>query len=256
MQITECWADWTEDKNFSFPLSAAGNHYVFIQCLSPATLHAPYCDIHLSPGACILFDKHVPLTITFTKKAAHFHWFFLQGDLTKESEHYGITFNRIYYPNTTEVKQIICSIEKALVSDAEYFEEFCACKINELLITLHQSAAKPYTFIREPSNSDGIYKLRNSLIANYKVPQTLAQMCKIAAMSKGKLAKSYKQAYGLSPQADLMRIRLQHAKFMLLTQNLSIKEIAQRCGFASAAAFSKVFKAHTGYLPSVYKHAL
>lgn len=253
MRITDCRADWTEDANFSFSISSAGNQYVFIHFLSRAKLHAPYCDIDMPSGACILFDKHVPLRISFSKKTARFGWFFLQGDLTAEVEKYNIEYNRIYYPDNADITQILRSAEKALLTKHSYFEDMSASKVRELMLALTQSKARPQPLVNSDTNLE---KLRTAMIANCTDTWTMPQMSALAKLPQSTLIKQYKQIYGIPPKDDLSAMRIQHAKFMLLTQKLPLKEIASRLGFSSASAFSKCFKLHTGILPSMYKHSL
>ncbi len=253
MRITDCRADWTENKNFCLPISAGGNQYIFIHFLSRAKLHTSYCDVSIPSGACILFDKHAPMHISFPGKAARFGWFFLQGDLNEQIKKYEVKFNQIYYPNNTDITQILRCIEKSLLAKHPFLKDLCACKVCELMLALTQGTRKPQPLIYSHTNLE---KLRVAMTYDSARKWTTAQMCARSDLSINTLAKHYKQIYCVSPKEDLAIMRIQHAKFMLLTQKLTIKEIAHHCGFSSASSFSKCFKLHTGVLPSIYIHSL
>ena len=66
------------------------------------------------------------------------------------------------------------------------------------------------------------------------------------------LGKLLKAETGLSFNAYLERIRLEHAK-AFLRQGMSVSEAAQRCGFASVEYFSNTFRKAVGCSPSRYR---
>ncbi|MBR0458861.1 MAG: helix-turn-helix transcriptional regulator [Victivallales bacterium] len=51
----------------------------------------------------------------------------------------------------------------------------------------------------------------------------------------------FREKYGVPPQQFLIRCRLQRAAVMLTSTTLSVKEIAQRCGFESSEYFTRLF---------------
>lgn len=57
----------------------------------------------------------------------------------------------------------------------------------------------------------------------------------------------------LSPVKFLNHIRVKNAAQMLLSTELSVNEIAQKCGFLDMAYFSKLFKSQLGMSPKKYK---
>ena len=58
-----------------------------------------------------------------------------------------------------------------------------------------------------------------------------------------------------SPVKFLNHIRVKNAGDMLLSTELSINEVAQKCGFLDMAYFSKIFKSHFGISPRKYKNS-
>lgn len=71
--------------------------------------------------------------------------------------------------------------------------------------------------------------------------------------SSSYLRHVYKKIKGITPQQQLMTIRLEKAKVNLLTSNDSISEIAQRVGMANTPYFIKVFRQHYGSSPNHYR---
>jgi AraC family transcriptional regulator len=60
-------------------------------------------------------------------------------------------------------------------------------------------------------------------------------------------------AIGRSPMKHLNHLRMQHARHLLLDQDLTLDEVAEAVGYSTAFSFSKAFLAHTGTRPSTYR---
>jgi AraC-like DNA-binding protein len=74
-------------------------------------------------------------------------------------------------------------------------------------------------------------------------------------LSLSSLTRAFRQ-HGLSPMRYAYALRLEHAGRLLAeTPELAIKEVADRCGFASAAHFSRLFKQKYGVTPREYANA-
>ena len=67
------------------------------------------------------------------------------------------------------------------------------------------------------------------------------------------LRHGFKRAFGCSPRDMMLRLRIQHAKNLLLETNLSIKEIAVRCGYQRQHEFARAFRQHTGAAPTSWR---
>jgi AraC-like DNA-binding protein len=74
-------------------------------------------------------------------------------------------------------------------------------------------------------------------------------------VSYSNFRKLFKEYTGLSPATYQQDLRLQRAKELLSTTDLSIKEIAYKLNFESPDYFSAKFKAKTGRRPSELRPA-
>lgn len=115
--------------------------------------------------------------------------------------------------------------------------------ISQLLLALHreQIAAK--------QNDDPIdygYRLVNDRAAS---PRTLKDIARLAGVSREHFVREYTRRYGETPGVVLRRIRLEHARAMVLTSSLSQADIAAVCGFGSGDALRRSFEQHFGYTP-------
>ena len=74
-----------------------------------------------------------------------------------------------------------------------------------------------------------------------------------AAMSRFHFARFFKRQTGQSFHSYLTKVRLVHAKQLLLMGDLSLEVVASKSGFASLSSFHRNFKADTGSTPDYYR---
>ncbi len=72
-------------------------------------------------------------------------------------------------------------------------------------------------------------------------------------LSQRSLNRRFKQATGLSPVQYLQEIRLEKAKELLKTSNLSIAEVAYNVGYPDSAYFSALFRRVVSLSPGEYR---
>lgn len=82
--------------------------------------------------------------------------------------------------------------------------------------------------------------------ANIEDPISPARLALDAEMSPRQLERLFARYLGRSPKRYYMEIRLERARNLLLQTEMSVIEIALACGFASAAHFSKCYRATYG----------
>lgn len=82
---------------------------------------------------------------------------------------------------------------------------------------------------------------------------TLESLARSVAMSRSVFANLFKKLVGETPLTYLTNWRINKAREILITEKISVDEVAARVGYQSEAAFNRIFKAHTGQTPAVYR---
>jgi hypothetical protein len=67
------------------------------------------------------------------------------------------------------------------------------------------------------------------------------------------LRHRFRKLFGISPQGMLIRLRMDRAKELLRTSNLSVKEIAYELGYSRQHDLTRAFHKYTGTSPSEWK---
>ncbi|AEW99611.1 helix-turn-helix domain-containing protein [Streptantibioticus cattleyicolor] len=84
-------------------------------------------------------------------------------------------------------------------------------------------------------------------------PVTLADLAAEAHLSPYHFLRVFKATTGQTPHRFLTRLRIEAAQRLLVNGDLTVAEIARRCGFGSPGALSASFLRHTGMRPSDYR---
>lgn len=97
---------------------------------------------------------------------------------------------------------------------------------------------------------EGIRKqIYETPFADWNIPQ-IAQSLNLSVSHFQRL---YKQQYGIPCTKDILTGRMEYAKHLLSTTELSAIEVAEKCGYTDYAHFSKVFQKYACVSPSKYR---
>ncbi|MGH7213434.1 MAG: helix-turn-helix domain-containing protein [Tepidisphaeraceae bacterium] len=92
--------------------------------------------------------------------------------------------------------------------------------------------------------------------AHFNEKLSAAQLAEVAGLSASHFNRLFHGWTGYSPIEYLRRLRVDKARKLLADVDLSIKEIAHRCGFDDAYHFSKVFRQVDGLPPTRFRESL
>lgn len=84
-------------------------------------------------------------------------------------------------------------------------------------------------------------------------PLNQIRLAEIAGFSPRHWHRVFSAAFGESLPSLVKRARMQHA-LTLLTGDLSIRQIAVRCGYPDVSSFTRAFRATVGTTPGAYRH--
>lgn len=105
-------------------------------------------------------------------------------------------------------------------------------------------------------NQDRILTMIAFIQEHFAEKLTLEDIANSAAVSTRECLRCFRASIHQSPMDYLIDYRVQTAKKLLESTNLSITEIALRCGFNSNSYFTKIFHRSCGKTPNAYRKAL
>ena len=129
------------------------------------------------------------------------------------------------------------------------YEEFGTC-IDNLKIALFQRQSSKQETQQEERPIHGITRyLQEHLTEEI----SLSVLAEEFHLNPQYISQLFKTEIGVGFLAYLTNIRMERAKKLLLTTNLSIAEVSEQSGYADYRVFTKVFKQSEGITPSQYR---
>lgn len=89
---------------------------------------------------------------------------------------------------------------------------------------------------------------------HYDLPITVNQLAEMESYNVTYYNDWFKQQTGTSPNLYLRRIRIEHAKELLLNTGYTVMEVAVMVGYSSNATFTRAFHSITGMTPKAYRN--
>ena len=98
-----------------------------------------------------------------------------------------------------------------------------------------------------------VVALKSAIDTDYPHEFSLEKYEFILKISKYRLCREFSRCYKISPLQYLNHVRLEHAKNLLLTTDLTVKEVGSSVGIHNTNHFINLFKRKTGHTPQVFR---
>jgi AraC family transcriptional regulator len=149
---------------------------------------------------------------------------------------------------------------QVLISELKSGESCCHLYIEHLLAALsihliRQYSAKNQSSLRDP-NGLSKRKLQQAIsYINEHLTENLSlkDIANVVGMSPFYFTNLFRQSTGMTAYQYVIYHRIERAKQLLRTQELSIAEVSEQVGFRSQSHFSNIFRKHTNKTPKMYQ---
>ena len=148
------------------------------------------------------------------------------------------------------IVQLYKQAYQAALEEAAYSQQLMAGIVNHLIGMMYSLERNNELISRSQAHVNMINKARLRIRESLESPLTIQQVAEELGVSYSNFRKLFKEHTGFSPAVYQQDLRLQRAKELLSTTDMSIKEIAYQLNFESPDYFSAKFKIKTGRRPS------
>jgi transcriptional regulator GlxA family with amidase domain len=100
-----------------------------------------------------------------------------------------------------------------------------------------------------------VFEVEQFCRRNFARPIGVEDMARVARLSRYHFSRKFGSALGISPGRYLAGLRLDEATRLLTVGGLSVKEVAEQCGYRDANYFCKVFRKNFGVTPGTVRCA-
>ncbi|MBR1389239.1 MAG: helix-turn-helix domain-containing protein [Prevotella sp.] len=216
--------------------------------------HCP--ETHLMPGDMFLlfpgeWHTYHPLPHTGWKS----HWIGFKGKNMDDRVRAGFLSPEkpIYHVGYSSViEELYRSAYDQAIEEAAYSQQVMAGLVNHLIGKMY-SLERNIELSKNQQQVDMINRARLRIRQALESDLTIQRIAEEMGVSYSNFRKLFKEFTGLSPATYQQELRLQRAKELLSTTEMSVKEIAYRLNFDSPDYFSAKFKAKMGCKPSDIK---
>lgn len=99
-------------------------------------------------------------------------------------------------------------------------------------------------------------RIENFVRDNLDREVSVRELADMAGYSLDHFARLFKTTFGVPPHRYVLDCRVEASRACLADDALSLAEVAVRCGFATQAHFTGIFKMRTGLAPGEYRRRL
>ena len=154
--------------------------------------------------------------------------------------------------------------------DVTQFSDFIKCIFRERYsVNLHKDTAMQCYFdlitlkISEEINQrsfenehqyyDRFCVMRNEIRLEPQKDWSIDLICKKMHISRSYLQHLYKLFFGTSIISDIKHYRIEYAKYLLISTNMTVSDISGACGYKNDVHFMRIFKDLIGISPSEFR---
>ena len=110
--------------------------------------------------------------------------------------------------------------------------------------------------MRQRSHYREMLRIRNFIYLNPQESFSTDNLRKMYPYSSGHLRELYKKCFGVSIHQDCIAARIARAKYFLTVTQLSMADVAEKCGYLDNKYFLRQFLASVGMTPNSYRNTI
>ncbi len=155
--------------------------------------------------------------------------------------------NRFYF------EELLDRIEKEYNALDSMSNNLIRAYICELLTFLKRNISQNIQLSETSLKAADIQRCIDYMNQHYDEPISLDTMSEISFLTTSAFSKKFKAETGTNYCEYLTALRISKASKLLVSSDLSVTEIAEKCGFQSSSYFTLMFKKYNNITPKKYR---
>ncbi|MBR1591531.1 MAG: helix-turn-helix transcriptional regulator [Ruminococcus sp.] len=186
---------------------------------------------------------------------------YVRFEMTAAERHYAASKNisfdtPIILNDDFVISSVFKNMKTESTKNSKYSNEFLELSMRMILICLSESAPVQNEDISVRTDIPKYSKLkslREQVYENPVIPWDIEIICERLCISRTYFHRLYSAAFGVTFRQDVIESRLLMASDLLVSTDLSVSEIAEKCGYESDSYFMQQFRRHKGCTPTQYR---
>lgn len=144
-------------------------------------------------------------------------------------------------------------LKKELNSKNEFYIPAVMSAVLEILTVLYRNHRFTKTNYEKNKNIEMVKNGIRFIKKHFDEQLSVDDIAQYAGYSKYYFCRCFKEITGYTVNSYINSVKIENAKEMLISKELSVSEVSEICGFSDISYFTKIFKKYTGILPSKVK---
>lgn len=235
-------------------------------------LHGGSQPLHYIPGETYLVDASDEMVIDFPE--AHYknptqctalviEEDYLNKQLTYINEQFPrnpelnqewkLNLHQAFLRNDKTIAELSTRLVRIFRSTDPLKDVLVDLKLKELVLALLRLQNNTSLFIEPGQTNERFQAVIEYIRKNITAEISMAELSKMACMSKSVFYRTFANEFGMSPSQMLLQEKINHAKKLLSDTQMAVKEVCYASGFSDPNYFSRAFKKLEGITPLEYK---
>jgi len=219
------------------------SHTLFYTLAGQGRVHTPTGSYELDHGCLVILPAHQPFLIEIVSTQWSIVWFNLQDN----DKWRALCQAREPVIRISQVQQIYHALSMV------YHEEEASLRIKALALVERYLIASLKGDRPLSDDSHRIEQLFNRIENQLHFSWNIANMCEQVHYSAPHFHRLCLAHFGRSPLQQVIYLRIERAKYLIVHTNWSIAQIANHVGYQELFNFSKRFKKSVGQSPKTYR---
>lgn len=255
MHILHIGYNSIHDRSFRADRPDGTEGYLLIVLKTPAVFEL-YGEKNIADrNSIVIYDKNTPHCYSALEDVFINDWIHFDTDYdTDFFKSLNIPLNSIIkFGDVDFISSIIRNLSSEFYSVNPKRNEMLDCLLKAMLIkTSEMMAVSSLTKFSNPHYGK-LLNLREKIYKNPKNKWSVDTLCREMNMSRSYFQLIYRETFGITCISDVINCKINYAKNILTTTNLSIGQISEECGYDNDEHFMRQFKKHIGVTPSEYR---
>lgn len=232
--------------------------YLFLIIKSPAKLEIAGERFEVKGNTAVIIRPNVPYQYEGVGGEYKNDWLYFDCTEERFEEEYEELFHKpVVLHDVMRLAQYVKNIvwENSYAPD-KYRKQNVSALMQVLINKMYQEVLDAKVQREYSPYASGLQEIRLSMQSRPEKNFTPAELAERLKVSPSYFQFLYKSFFGIPFKTDLIQMRLEYARELIVETNLTLEQIAQICGYANEIHFYRQFKAKTGMTPREYQAAL
>ncbi|WP_187355236.1 AraC family transcriptional regulator [Paenibacillus tengchongensis] len=245
----QVWTDWRE-----LDYTPDYNKFYFI-CDGEGWLKIGDEEYHPQPGQWFLMPEGVRQSFSYTDGPRYTKYWCHFTAKIGQSNLFDLLRTPFYIHTglTPEPLGLFRELLACRVSDALSLPLLTQAAMLKLISYYIEHAADDLTGVQSAATPGYLQEAISYMDMHYNRNLTVIELAERVHLHPNYFIRIFKRHFGLSPIQYINRKKIEEAKWLLLSTDLSLSGIGEQVGIPDVSYFSKLFKAFTGFSPTAFR---